>query len=707
MGIADAITISFVSYLAGFLAYLLLTILLLTSWRGQQKGRWLIVAAGVMTIWAGGIALQELYGIFSAQLVWTLEVLHVYAWLFFFGKLLSRGEHQDAVNQPDLIRWGVQVVALAQIAYIWLSPFLERSYPEIFRPSYQLSGHVVLAVFGLVIVEQYFRNARTDQRWRIKFLCLSLGSLFAYDFYLYSEALLFQHIPEDLWAARGAVAALLTPFIAVSAARNPDWSVDIFVSRQAIFHSAALLGTGAYLLLMATAGYYIRVFGGEWGPIAQIVFLVGALLVLVMVLFSGQIRARIRVFLSRNFFNYAYDYRQEWLRLIATLSESGTGLSLEERVIVALGQVVESPSGILWAREATGRFVWRASYGDPDIDIPVIEGDDPAVQYLQREESTINLKEMLARPEMYEGLSRPFWVERHDNAWLLVPLCHRGGSMDGIVLLSSPRTPIVWNWEVVDMLRTTSRLAASYLALEDAGRQLAEARQFDGFNRLSAFVIHDLKNLIAQLSLVVRNAEKHQNNPQFMADAIRTVDHSVSKMNTLMSQLRNASPAAAASDFDLGQLVREVVEVRKKQPPPPECKMIGESLIVWANRDRLGSALEHVIHNGQDAAGKQGRVVVRLRAGGNHVAWVEVEDNGGGMDDEFIRNRLFKPFETTKGLTGMGIGAYESREYVRSLGGELSVESAPGRGSLFRFSIPLAQAGAVPSIGQPGVIAFE
>jgi putative PEP-CTERM system histidine kinase len=263
--------------------------------------------------------------------------------------------------------------------------------------------------------------------------------------------------------------------------------------------------------------------------------------------------------------------------------------------------------------------------------------------------------------------------------------------MNGLVLLTFPPNPFAWNWEVIDMLKTASRLAASYLALEYAGKELAEAQQFDGFNRLSAFVIHDLKNLVAQLSLVVRNAEKHQDNPEFMKDAIKTVDHAVGKMNALMTQLRNSSPGVTTAEFDLGSLLREVAEARKKHPPSPQWDLEKIPLIVRANRDRLAAAFEHVIQNGQDAAGKQGWVAVRLRAGDERTALVEVEDNGCGMDDQFIRNRLFKPFDTTKGLTGMGIGAYESREYVRSLGGELNVQSEPGKGSLFRFQIPLAQ----------------
>jgi len=683
-------TITYYCYLAGFLSYFLLTLLLIFSWRGHSVGRWLIAACGMMALWSGGIALQERYGIFPVALVWTLEALHSFAWLVFLWKLLSRnGSESDLSRSVFIYRWG-QATTAVLLAYIWSLAYLERAYPLVFRPVYQLLGHVGLVVVGLVLVEQIYRNTRTDERWRIKVLCFALGTLFVYEFYLYSEAILFLRVKEDLWAARGVVAAMLTPFIALSAERNPDWSLDIFIARQVVFHFTSLLGAGCYLLLMATAGYYIKHYGGEWGTVLQIAFLVGAFLVLALVLFSGQIRAKLRVFIREHFFNHAFDYRQEWQRLIATLSEGGG--SLEERVIRALSQVIESPGGVLWIREekGNGNFVQRASLGAPGIDIPELEADDPVLSYLERKDVVLNLKEMLTIPEAYDGLNPPAWIGPYPQAWLLIPMWRTTGRVDGVVLLTESPTFTVWNLEVMDMLKTTSRLVAAYLELEAAARALAEARQFDGFNRLSAFVIHDLKNLIAQLSLVVRNAAKHHDNPEFMRDAIKTVDHAVGKMNTLMSQLRNYGSAAAAEKFDLRVALQEAVDARKRQVPEPVFDKAGPQLNVLANRQRLVSAFEHVIHNAQDAAGKQGWVKVRLRVADGPWALVEIEDNGGGMTEEFVATRLFKPFETTKGLTGMGIGAYESRELARALGGDLGVRSRLGEGSLFVFKIPLS-----------------
>jgi putative PEP-CTERM system histidine kinase len=681
-------TVGFYCYLTAAVSNAVLVWILLATSRTKRRGIWLLLACSAMVIWALALALQEVSEWFPPSWIWTLESLHLFAWLWFFSQLLRHGQHPGLLGQPDRIRKGILSVTLLQISYIWLSPTLGQEIIDTFEPANHLYGQIGLAVVGLVMIEQFYRNSRIDQRWRIKFLCLAAGTLFLYDFYLYSDGLLGDRVRPDLWAARGAIVALLPPLIGISAARNPDWAVDIFISRHVVFHSVTILGAGSYLLIMATASYYLKVYGGEWGTVLQVIFMGLAFIGLLIVLFSGQIRSEVRVFLNKNFFNYAYDYRQEWLRLVATLSDSDSGLLLDERVILALGEIVESPSGMLFSREQSGQFLLRATYGDPNIDMQEIGPKDPLIAIMQSG-FVVNLMEMKDRTDLYDDLAPPAWLEQNPNAWLLIPLHGKFHQIESVVLLTKARSEIGWNWEIIDMIKTTSRLCASYLALEDAARKLAEAQQFDGFNRLSAFVIHDLKNLIAQLSLVVRNADKHRDNPEFIKDMILTIQHAVEKMNALMSQLRNSSPAAAIGKVELGGVIAEVIEARSRQLPVPQYLGTLGHTWVLANRDRLGSALEHIIHNAQDASGKNGTVLVDLAIEGQK-ALISVKDNGSGMDEQFIRTRLFKPFETTKGLAGMGIGAYESREYARSLGGDLLVQSDVGTGSIFTFRIPLA-----------------
>jgi len=224
---------------------------------------------------------------------------------------------------------------------------------------------------------------------------------------------------------------------------------------------------------------------------------------------------------------------------------------------------------------------------------------------------------------------------------------------------------------------------------------LAESRQFEAFNRLSAYVVHDLKNLVAQLDLVVDNSKRHLHKPGFMEDALKTIDSASAKMNRLLGQLRkDRAEIGSTHAVNLGNVLEEIVAARSASQPAPVLDDSPQELRINADRDRLGAVIEHLVQNAQEATPPDGHVTVRV-SGEDGWAFVEVEDDGCGMDAEFVAERLFKPFDTTKGNAGMGVGVYESREFVHALGGEISVESAPRRGTLFRVKLPTIAAPAL------------
>ena len=182
-----------------------------------------------------------------------------------------------------------------------------------------------------VTVEQIMRNAHIESRRAVKYLCIGMGVLFAYDFYLYSHALLFRGIDMTTWDVRGFVNAMIVPVLGVAIARDPNLSLHIFVSRRMVFHTTALLGMGLYLIAMGAGGYYIRTFGGEWSAVIQTIFLFGAGLILMVLLFSGRVRASLRVLINKHFFHYKFEYREEWLRFIHTLTTEEPNEQLRER----------------------------------------------------------------------------------------------------------------------------------------------------------------------------------------------------------------------------------------------------------------------------------------------------------------------------------------------------------------------------------------
>ena len=317
---------------------------------------------------------------------------------------------------------------------------------------------VVLAVGGLLLLEQLYRGTPAHERWAIKFACLGIGLLFAYDFYLYSDALLFRRMSAELWAARGLVCALGAPLLAVAAARNPRWSVGLALSRQMLFRSAALIGSALYLLAMAGCAWYLRSFGGAWGPLMQVAWMAGAAIVLAGVLFSGAMRAHAKVFISKHFYQTGFDYREEWQRFTRTLSLEGPDLGL--RAVQALAALVESPAGALWLRrnDAAGDRCEPSACWN----LARQHGDASAAfcQFLEQRQWVLDVPESLAQPERYAGLELPPWLHGVSQLWLLVPLMLHG-RLYGVVALTQPRTALELNWEVRDLLKIAGSQAAS------------------------------------------------------------------------------------------------------------------------------------------------------------------------------------------------------------------------------------------------------
>ena len=677
------------------LLFALLGMVLLTGWHGRLQGGLLVFAVFTSALWAGLLAWQAASYTLPIEWIWICEALRNLAWVLFLIRLL---ELQAAGHRARkrLLRWvrlGALVVTLLLV--LPLNGFLAwaQLWVRVDLGALRLVCALLTAVAGLVLIEQVFRNTPWQHRWGVKYLCLGVGGLFAFDFFFFADALLFQRLDKDIWLARGAASVLAAPLIGLSAARNPQWSFDLFVSRTAVFHSTALFAAGIYLLVMALVGYYIRYYGGEWSAAIQIAFFFGAGMVLIALLFSGHLRSRLKVFVSKHFFKHRYDYREEWLHLIDVLSGRVLQATLPERVVFALAELVDSPGGVLWLRNDGGRYEHARAWNLAEATVDKATDMAQLAGFLEQRHPVINLAEVRREPEVYDGLEVPAGLLADERLWLIVPLQHDDALL-GFVMLVGPRAPQVVNWEVMDMLKTAGRQAASFLALDHAAQALADARQFEGFNRLSAFVVHDLKNLIAQLSLVVKNAERHRRNPAFVDDAIDTINHSVDKMSRLLAQLRDQQQRAAGAQVDLRRVVAEVVRARSVQDPVPVLDMsVQNPLILCVDPDRLTSVISHVVQNAQEATPRDGRVVVRLQQSGA-AAVIEVRDNGVGMDADFVRERLFTPFDSTKGLTGMGIGAYEAREFIVSIGGQVFVESAPGQGTVFRILIPVEAAEA-------------
>lgn len=682
-------TLAIWGYGAAACGYLLLLIFLLRQPFGHEPGRAgraLLYALGITAAWGGLGLLLALSGDGAVFRLYLLaDVARYGAWYLCLLLMLQVPEEMRSGGWRSLYRrplflWAAAILLASLLAALGFGRSFE-ALLQIFALTCLL-----MVVYALVLLEQLLRRADPDSRWNFKPLWLGLAAVCLLDLHLYSNALLFNRIDADVLAARGFVAAMVLPLIALSMTRNKQRAIRLALSQTAAFHSTTLLLVGAYLLFVAAAGYYVRYFGGEWGRALQLVVFSAALLFLAMVVFSGSMRARMRVWVSKHFFRYRYDYRQEWLKFTKALTAEGQPQEVGQRVIRGLADMVESPAGALWLRDAGGqRYVQAARWNSPEIEVATA-ADAPLARFLVDSGWVLNMEEYRHMPGRYGSIEFPEWLAVLPNVWLVVPLS-TGSELVGFVLLHTARTSLDVDWEVNDLLKTAGRQAASFIAQIQATEALLEARKFDSFNRMSAFVVHDLKNIITQLSLMVKNAERHRDNPEFQQDMLLTVQHSVERMRQLMLQLRaGATPVAGTFGVNLAAIIRRIQQAKAAQLPALTL-MLQDGVIARGHEERIERVIGHVIQNALDATPDDGCIEVRLDVH-DGMARVEVGDNGQGMTPEFVRDRLFKPFQSTK-EAGMGIGAYESFQYVQELGGRIEVDSAPGAGTRVSMAFPL------------------
>jgi putative PEP-CTERM system histidine kinase len=676
------------SYALAAAGYLLLGLPVLSGWRGHGQRGPLSAACLLTALWAAVLAWNASHGRLWTALTGSLDVLRDGAWSVFLVTLLGHWR-SEASRLPFGLRPSLFVAASAYVLLLgaMLAGYVHFALLNAVGALPVVTAFACLAVYGMLLVEQVYRNKTIEERWAIKFACLGIGGMFAYDFYLYTNMMLFRELNPELWNARGVINALTVPLVAVSIARGKSWSTSFAVSRRVMFHSAALFGSAIYLLAMGSAGYYLRFFGGQWGTVMQAAFLFGAICLLLVILFSGTFRSWLRVSISKHFFTYNYDYREEWMRFTRTLSERGPNLG--ERAIQAMAALVESPGGILWQRSDAGRYQPRTHWNAPASGIaePV---NSPFCRFLESTQWVVDLDDFVANPDKYEGLAVPDWLLDYPRRWLVVPLILHE-KLFGFLVLQRARSPLKLNWEITDLLEIAGSQAAGHLAQEDAANALMVARQFESFNRMSTFVVHDLKNLVAQLSLMNANAEKHRDNPEFQRDMLETLNHSVQKMKLLLQKLSRTENAEKPLPLAVDQVVRQAVALKSAFEPHPQLLVEVPGLKVMADRERLERVVGHLIQNAIEATPPDGNVMIRVaRRDGEALDAVEIEiaDTGEGMTEEFIRERLFKPFDSTKSA-GMGIGVFESREYITELGGALEVSSQPALGTTFKVVLPL------------------
>ena len=675
--------IGFWTHLAGAVACALVAVWYLRNPVGDPIARRAVAAAlGLTAIWC---LLVAGYGPFG-QWAFLSEAARNLGWIWVLQALFAGQDAGENGRRVRPVLYALALVTLLQPVLLGVGMRFG-AVPGIADVLFNISTlfHLLVAIGALLLLHNLYLGASPARRTLLRWPAAAITTLWAFDLNYYTIAYLASGEPHELAAIRGAVTAFATIPLAIGASRvGADRAFR--PSRKVTFQTISLIAIGVYLVAMVVISRALSALDGDIARLSQIGFVFIASLAALVWLPSRRLRAWLRVTVTKHLFQHRYDYRAEWLRFAATIGRDGSDTTLEQRVLQALADITDSQRGLLLTPAEEGTLQLATRWKWPLAQVPAEPLDAAVASRFEQSGYIVDLDEVRSgreNPDLHGMV--PDWLLEESDAWAIVPLIHFR-RLVGIAVLARPEGGRKLDWEDLDLLRTVGQQAAAFLAEQVGQNALQEASRFDEFNRRMAFVMHDVKNLASQLALLARNAEKHADNPAFRADMLVTLRHSSDRLNALIARLGRYGhrDEEELERVDLEALAAETIrrfahahDVVLVQSAPVE---------VNAGSEALQQAVDHLVQNAIDASESGTPVFLRVAAG-DLYGEIEIIDSGTGMTAEFQRNELFRPFQSTK-AGGFGIGAYEARELIRAMGGNLAVESREGLGSRFLIRLP-------------------
>lgn len=532
-------------------------------------------------------------------------------------------------------------------------------------------GFTLCCVAALFNIEATMAAAVHFRRWKIKFILLGAVSILAALLLYYSQGLLYRSLDMNLAWLRSLALFLGGVMMWFSdLRRGPE--VRISFSRRLAFKSVVLVVAGLYLVGLGLLGEGARLFGDELGRavILGVSFVVG--LGLLVFFLSDMVRRKIRLFLQLHFYGEKYDYRIQWVQFTQRLASARNQGELHQAALTACCETFGIIGAALFLYDHGRKAYLPVSLVHMDSRDDFFGEDAPLVTALKKKRSVVRVA------EMKEACS---WLE---DTHFAIPI-FRDDNLDGFLLLGQSMIPREdYDEEDFELMDTMARHISSALLNMRLLDQLARSRDMEIMGKVSAFVLHDLKNHVYTLSLMVENARKFIGNPEFQKDLVDSLGSTVGKMKILIAQLKGLPERQTLKRTRTGllTLARESTRLLGQE----RLTFAGDDTMVEVDAEEMGKVVLNLCLNALEASPEGG--LVEVRAGAAPEPFLRVTDQGSGISAEFIGNGLFEPFKSTK-AKGMGIGLYQCKQIVEAHGGRIEVRSVPGEGSEFTVWLPV------------------
>ncbi|MCA0977803.1 PEP-CTERM system histidine kinase PrsK [Qipengyuania flava] len=680
--------ISFFSYCVGSLTAGICAVWIARFGQPRRSDRFSAVIALVLTaIWCAASASVDPYH----PVTKIAEIGVNLAWIFTLLQHFRIDGRDESVHMVRPVAVALAFSEILQVIFVSLDYHIA-AVSGIGPISSETSAllRMLTAVGALVLVHNLYVGASPQSRQALRWNAAAMAGFWIFTLNLHNLAWLSGSFPPEPMAVRGIAVAFVALLLVAGYSRKAA-GLTFSPSRTATFRFLSLVAIGFYLGVMLLLASWLNLLEGNGRNLSKLGLLVATGALALVWLPSEKLRGWVKVTALKHLFKYRYDYRSEWIRFTHTIGRATPGeRPLQERAVKALAEITESPSGVLLLSNEDGCLQNGGHWRWGDLDIPPKPISPELARIFEQTGLILDLDESREGIQHHGELPYlPRWMLDDLKIWAVVPLLHFE-RLVGAVVLSRPLVDRKLDWEDFDLLGVVGQQLASYLS-EQAGQEaLSEANRFDEFNRRMAFVMHDIKNLSSQMSLLLRNAEKHADKPEFRKDMLVTLRNSADKLNTMLARLGRYGTGGQEKirAFDItghaGALVDRYSNLHNVS------LLRSEAVQVSGRPESFEQALAHIIQNAIDASDPECAVTLEIFSDGLFGV-VQVADSGEGMSPSFVRNGLFTPFVSSK-EGGFGIGAYEAREMIRSMGGRLDVESREGLGTRFTISLPLVSA---------------
>ena len=554
---------------------------------------------------------------------------------------------------------------------------------------------VVAMVVVLMNLESMLRIAPASGQKRLRPLFLAILVAILTELLIVSAGLLYGGLRVSWVVSAAPVLFIAGSAAALALARRRLSDMSVPVARPVIYYSSVSLTlAGAFMLTMLVLSRLVPAMSAHWKLAVTLAFLVfvggGGLLLML----SPATNRAIKRFIDRNFYANRFDYRREWERVTSSLTLAAPPEVLAGQIEALVRAVFDAERVAIHLREPGGDVFMRLH--GPDGVEPRIPAASPLACHLEH----------VRLPVVFHDLEQdldliPFVVECRPTiealrAAVCAPLAV-GDELIGLLWVSAKRGDEDWSIEDVEFLASMSRQLASALWYSRQAEITTEARQLESLHRLSSFVLHDIKNQVSGLSLVVENAKRHLGNPEFQRDAMAVVENTVRSLRELMNQVSGVSSGLQLqpASCSVRDLVDEALTLSGLTLGDGGGVRITVCLHehgeVVVDRRLMVRVLVNLLTNAREALDGAGEIELgaEVKPGAGAAARLElsVRDNGRGMAEEFVRTRLFRPFSTTK-ANGLGIGLAQCRTIVEAHGGTIEVRTRPGAGATFVVRVP-------------------